>query len=131
MPLFGIFLLIITLSSIGLPGLNGFVGEFTILVGTFRANWIYAALAATGIVLGAWYMLTMFRRVMHGPLDKPVNHQLQDLSAREIVVLVPVVVLIFLIGLFPNLFFGKMESSVETLLSRTSTTISMGEPNPQ
>jgi len=131
LPLFGIFLLIVTLSSIGLPGLNGFVGEFTILVGTFRANWVYAALAATGIVLGAWYMLTMFRRVMHGPLDKPVNRQLQDLSAREIIVLVPVVVFIFLIGLFPNLFFEKMESSVDSLLSQTSTTISMGEPNSQ
>jgi len=131
LPLFGIFLLIVTLSSIGLPGLNGFVGEFTILVGTFQANWVYAALAATGIVLGAWYMLTMFRRVMHGPLDKPVNRQLQDLSAREIIVLVPVVVFIFLIGLFPNLFFEKMESSVDSLLSQTSTTISMGEPNSQ
>ncbi|TEU14042.1 MAG: NADH-quinone oxidoreductase subunit M [Anaerolineales bacterium] len=131
LPLFGIFLLIVTLSSIGLPGLNGFIGEFTILVGTFQANWIYAALAATGIVLGAWYMLTMFRRVMHGPLDKPINRQLQDLSAREIIVLVPVVVLIFLIGLFPNLFFDKMQSSVDNLLSQTSITISMGEPHSQ
>jgi NADH-quinone oxidoreductase subunit M len=131
LPLFGVFLLIVTLSSIGLPGLNGFIGEFTILVGTFRANWIYAALAATGIVLGAWYMLTMFRRVMHGPLDKPVNRQLQDLSAREIIVLVPVVVFIFLIGLFPNLFFDKMQSSVDNVLSQTSVTISMGEPHSQ
>jgi NADH-quinone oxidoreductase subunit M len=131
LPLFGIFLLIVTLSSIGLPGLNGFIGEFTILVGTFQANWIYAALAATGIVLGAWYMLTMFRRVMHGPLDKPVNRQLQDLSAREIIVLVPVVVFIFLIGLFPNLFFDKMQSSVDNLLSQTNITISMGEPGSQ
>jgi NADH-quinone oxidoreductase subunit M len=131
LPLFGIFLLIVTLSSIGLPGLNGFIGEFTILVGTFQANWIYAALAATGIVLGAWYMLTMFRRVMHGPLDKPVNRQLQDLSAREIIVLVPVVVLIFLIGLFPNLFFDKIQFSVDNLLSQTSITISMGEPGSQ
>jgi NADH-quinone oxidoreductase subunit M len=131
LPLFGIFLLIVTLSSIGLPGLNGFIGEFTILIGAFQANWIYAALAATGIVLGAWYMLTMFRRVMHGPLDKPVNRQLQDLSAREIIVLVPVIVFIFLIGLFPNLFFDKMQSSVDNLLSQTSTTISMGEPGSQ
>jgi NADH-quinone oxidoreductase subunit M len=76
-------------------------------------------------------MLTMFRRVMHGPLDKPVNRQLQDLSAREIIVLVPVVVFIFLIGLFPNLFFGKMESSVDSLLSQTAITIGMGEPDFQ
>jgi len=118
LPLFGIFLLIVTLSSIGLPGLNGFVGEFTILVGTFRANVVYAVFAALGIVLGAWYMLTMFRRVMHGPLDKPANEELEDLSAREIAVLVPIVVLIFLIGVFPNLFFDKMGSSVAALLAQ-------------
>ncbi len=116
LPLFGVFLLIVTLSSIGLPGLNGFVGEFTILVGTFRANVVYAVFAALGIVLGAWYMLTMFRRVMHGPLDKPANRELKDLSAREIAVLAPIVVLIFLIGVFPNLFFDKMGASVAALV---------------
>jgi NADH-quinone oxidoreductase subunit M len=116
LPLFGLFLLIVTLSSIGLPGLNGFVGEFTILVGTFKAQPIYAVFAALGIVLGAWYMLTMFRRVMHGPLDKPANRELKDLSAREIAVLVPIVILIFLIGIFPNLFFDKMGASVAALL---------------
>ncbi len=116
LPLFGIFLLIVTLSSIGLPGLNGFVGEFTILVGTFRANVVYAVFAALGIILGAWYMLNMIRRVMHGPLDKPANRDLKDLSAREIAVLVPIVVLIFLIGVFPNLFFDKMGASVAALV---------------
>jgi NADH-quinone oxidoreductase subunit M len=120
MPLFGTFLLIVTLSSIGLPGLNGFVGEFTILVGTFRANVIYAVFAALGIILGAWYMLTMFRRVMHGPLDKPTNQELQDLTIREIAVLVPIAVLIFLIGVLPNLFFDKMGASVAALLAQVS-----------
>jgi NADH-quinone oxidoreductase subunit M len=98
--------------------LNGFVGEFTILVGTFRANVVYAVLAALGIILGAWYMLTMFRRVMHGPLDKPANQELKDLTRREIAVLVPIVVLIFLIGVFPNLFFDKMGASVTALLAQ-------------
>jgi NADH-quinone oxidoreductase subunit M len=120
LPIFGLFLLIVTLSSIGLPGLNGFVGEFTILVGTFRANVVYAVLAALGIILGAWYMLTMFRRVMHGPLDKPANRELEDLSTREIAVLVPIVVLIFLIGVFPNLFFNKMGASVTALLAQVA-----------
>jgi len=115
-PLFGVFLLIVTLSSIGLPGLNGFVGEFTILVGTFRANVVYAVFAALGIILGAWYMLSMFRRMMHGPLDKPANQELKDLSTREIAVLVPIVVLVFLIGIFPNLFFDKMGASVAALI---------------
>jgi NADH-quinone oxidoreductase subunit M len=120
LPIFGLFLLIVTLSSIGLPGLNGFVGEFTILVGTFKAQPIYAVFAALGIILGAWYMLTMFRRVMHGPLDKPANRELQDLSTREIAVLVPIVILIFLIGIFPNLFLAKMGTSVAALLAQVA-----------
>ena len=120
LPLFGTLLLIVILSSIGLPGLNGFVGEFTILVGTFRANPIYAVFAALGIILGAWYMLTMFRQVMHGPLDKPANRELKDLSAREIAVLVPIIILIFLIGIFPNLFLAKMDASVMALLAQVA-----------
>ena len=98
--------------------MNGFVGEFTILVGTFKAQPIYAVFAALGIILGAWYMLTMFRQVMHGPLDKPANQELKDLSAREIAVLVPIVILIFLIGIFPNLFLSKMGTSVAALLAQ-------------
>ncbi len=122
-PLFGVFLLIVTLSSIGLPGLNGFVGEFIILVGVFRVNVTYAVMAAMGIVLSAWYMLHMFRQVMHGPLDKPANRGLKDLSAREVIILVPVVILFFLIGIFPNLFFSKMDASVERLLNQTQTVV--------
>ncbi|MFB0546789.1 MAG: NuoM family protein [Anaerolineae bacterium] len=124
-PLFGVFLLIVTLSSIGLPGLNGFVGEFTILVGVFRVNVTYAILAAMGIVLSAWYMLHMFRQVMHGPLDKPANRGLKDLSAREVIILVPVVILFFLIGILPNLFFAKMDASVQMLLNQTQATVVM------
>ena len=120
MPLFGLFLLIVTFSSVGLPGLNGFVGEFTILVGAFRANPVYAVFAALGVILGAWYMLTMFRQVMHGPLDKPANRELKDLSAREIAVLVPIIILIFLIGIFPNLFLDKMGTSVAALLAQVA-----------
>ena len=120
-PLFGTFLLIVTLSTVGLPGLNGFVGEFTILVGTFRTNVVYAVFAALGIILGAWYMLTMFRRVMHGPLDKPANRELEDLTRREIAVLAPIVVLIFLIGIFPNLFFAKIDASVMALLAQVGS----------
>jgi len=120
LPLFGTFLLIVTLSAVGLPGLNGFVGEFTILVGTFRANVVYAVFAALGIILGAWYMLTMFRQVMHGPLDKPANRELKDLTTREIAVLVPIVVLIFLIGVFPNLFLSKIDASVMALLAQVA-----------
>ncbi len=116
MPRFGLFLLIAALASIGLPGLNGFVGEFTILVGTFRARPLYAVFAAAGLVLGAWYMLTLLRRVMHGPLENPANQELTDLSPREVLVLAPVALLILTIGLFPGLLFDRMEPSVRTLL---------------
>ena len=118
MPRFGFFLLIATLSSIGLPGLNGFVGEFTILVGTVRAKPLYAVFATSGIVLGAWYMLTLVRRVMHGPLEDPANQELLDLSTREVLVLVPIVILIFAIGIFPGLLLDRMEPSIVALLDR-------------
>lgn len=121
MPLFGLFFLIVTFSSVGPPGLNGFVGEFTILVGTFKAHPVYAVFAALGIILGAWYMLSMLRRVMQGPLDKPANRELEDLSAREIAVLVPIATLIFLIGVFPNLFFDKTGTSVTALLAQVAS----------
>ena len=120
LPIFGLFLLIVTFSSVGLPGLNGFVGEFTILVGAFKAHPIYAVFAALGVILGAWYMLTMFRQVMHGPLDNPANQGLQDLSSREIAVMVPIIILIFLIGIFPNLLLDKMGASVAALLAQVA-----------
>ncbi len=115
-PLLGIFLMIAMLGSVGLPGLDGFVGEFTILVGVFRSNVVYAAIATLGIVLGAWYMFDLYRRVMHGPVERPENATVADLSGREVAVLVPLAVLIFLIGILPNLFFGKMGPSVEALV---------------
>ena len=118
MPRFGLFLLIATLASIGLPGLNGFVGEFTILVGIARAKPLYAVFATSGIVLGAWYMLTLVRRVMHGPLENPDNQELSDLSTREVLVLVPVTLLIFAIGIFPSLLLARMAPSVADLLDQ-------------
>ncbi len=116
MPRFGLFLLLATLASIGLPGLNGFVGEFTILVGVFKKHWVYAAFAATGLILGAWYMLTLVRRVMHGPLENPANQELPDLSPREVWTLVPIVVLFFVIGIFPGLLLTRIEPSVIALM---------------
>ncbi len=115
-PIFASFFMIITLSSIGLPGLNGFVGEFLILLGTFEAHKIFAIFAATGVVLGAVYMLWMYHRVNFGPLDKDENKKLKDLNLREVVVLVPIVLVIFWIGLYPNYFLKKTETSVVDLL---------------
>ncbi len=115
-PIFATFFMIVTLSSIGLPGLNGFIGEFLILVGAFLNSKVFAVWAATGVILAAVYMLRMFQRVMFGKLDKEENQRLPDLSRREIAVLVPIVVLIIFIGVYPNAFLKKMEPTVESLI---------------
>jgi NADH-quinone oxidoreductase subunit M len=96
--------------------LNGFVGEFLILLGAFLKNKVYAIFAASGVILAAVYMLWMFQRVMFGKLDKPENQNLVDLSAREIAVLVPVVLFIVFIGVYPKPFLQKMEASVQHLI---------------
>jgi NADH-quinone oxidoreductase subunit M len=116
MPIYAVFFMIVTLSSIGLPGTNGFVGEFLILLGVFRSNVVYGVLAATGVILGAAYMLWMFQRVMFGKITRPENEKLKDLNAREITILVPMVILIFLMGIYPKLFFSKMDASVEKFI---------------
>ncbi|HNS71973.1 MAG TPA: NADH-quinone oxidoreductase subunit M [bacterium] len=116
MPIFVTFFLIITLSSIGLPGLNGFVGEFMILLGTFEAHKIFAVLATTGVILSAVYMLTMFQRVNYGKLDKPENQALKDLNGREIATLVPIVLLCLWIGLYPATFLDKSEAAAQKML---------------
>ncbi len=110
--------LIITLSSIGLPLLNGFVGEFLILLGTFRANPRVAAVAATGVILSAVYMLWMFQRVNYGPVTNEKNSTMPDLTPREWVVLVPIVAMVILMGVFPNIFLRPIEPSVERMLNQ-------------
>jgi NADH-quinone oxidoreductase subunit M len=117
MPIYAVFFMIVTLSSIGLPGTNGFVGEFLILLGAFQSNVVYGVLAATGVILGAAYMLWMFQRVMFGKITRPENEKLKDLNAREITILVPMVIMIFLMGIYPKLFFSKMDASVEKFIA--------------
>lgn len=117
-PVFTAFLLISMLSSVGLPGLNGFVGEFLILLGTWgppgspTTNQWFAVLAATGVILGAVYLLWMFQRMMQGPLDNPENERLLDLSGREVWTLLPLVVLMFWIGAQPSTFLGMFDAAV-------------------
>jgi NADH-quinone oxidoreductase subunit M len=120
MPLFAVAFMIATLSSVALPGTNGFIGEFLILLGTWKANPGLAVLATTGVIFGAVYMLWMFQRVMFGPLNNPENKKLKDLSPREITVLAPLMIAIIVMGVAPNFFFSKMESSVARLLERTA-----------
>jgi NADH-quinone oxidoreductase subunit M len=116
MPVFAAFFMISTLSSIGLPLLNGFVGEFLVLLGAFKWNYIYSALGATGMILGAVYMLWAYQRAMFGPLDKPENKALRDLSLREIMVLLPIVIMFFVMGVYPKPFLSRMEPTVQELL---------------
>jgi NADH-quinone oxidoreductase subunit M len=110
--------LIVTLSSIGLPGLNGFVGEFLILLGAFRWDPRMAALAATGVVLSATYMLWMFQRVNYGSVTNEKNASLPDLQPREWLVIAPIVVAAVIMGVVPNLFLRSIEPSVERLINQ-------------
>jgi len=131
MPIYATFFMIVTLSSIGLPGTNGFVGEFLILLGAFRFNTLYGVLASAGVVLGAAYMLWMFQRVMFGVIKKPENEKLKDLNGREIATLVPMVILIFLMGIYPKLFFSKMDVTVEKFLEDFRGKVGMTAEAPQ
>jgi len=130
LPLFGGLSLILVLSSMGLPGLNGFVGEFTILLGSFGSpvlGFFYTFFAAFGVIMAAIYLLHMFQKIFMGPLDKPENEALaaQPLTWKELAALVPLIVLIFWIGLFPQMFFGMMDSSVGELVAQIGPFVQM------
>jgi NADH-quinone oxidoreductase subunit M len=117
-PAFSAVFLVVALSSLGLPGLNGFVGEFLILVGAFqRSPWL-AAVATSGIIFAAVYLLWMYQRVVFGDVTHEANRGLRDLTAREWAVLVPVVALIVWIGVYPAAFTRKTEVTVEALITQ-------------
>ena len=118
MPRYATLLVIFALSSLGLPGTNSFVGEFMVLAGTFLWSKIATALASLGIILAAAYLLWMVQRVAFGVPDPHMLPKLRDLNLREMVTLVPLVVLIFVIGLFPNPILTRMHPSVEKVLAR-------------
>jgi len=127
-PLFGAVFMIVMLSSMGLPGLNGFVGEFLILLGAFQTHRIAAIVATTGVLLGAVYLLWMYQRVMFGPLTNPANKELQDLSPREVFVFLPIVVMLFVMGLYPKPFLSRMEPSVHAYLTRVHEKMAISAP---
>jgi NADH-quinone oxidoreductase subunit M len=118
MPVYAGVFLFVTLSSIGLPGLNGFVGEFLVLLGTFGVRPGYAAFAATGVILSAVYMLWMFQRVIWGEISNPHNETLVDISGRERLTLAPLLILIVWMGMYSNHFLRPMDASIAKLMSR-------------
>ncbi len=116
MPIYAALFAIIMLASMGLPGLNGFIGEFLILIGAFQVRWWWGALAVTGIILGAAYMLWLYQRTMFGEITKEENRTLPDLDAREMATLLPIIALCFWIGLYPAPFLRAMETSVANVI---------------
>ena len=117
LPVYASVFLVVMLSSIGLPGTNGFVGEFLVLLGAFRAQPLWAALAATGVILSACYMLWMFQRVMFGPVTHPENEKLPDLSLRERLVFAPLLTLIVWMGVMPQPFLDRMQPALDRTLA--------------
>ena len=121
MPVYAAAFLFVTLSSIGLPGLNGFVGEFLVLLGTFGASPVHAGFAATGVILSAVYMLWMFQRVIWGEVTNSHNESLVDINGRERLTLLPLMILIVWMGVYSNHFLRPMDTSVANLLSRVQS----------
>src|ERR1700730_6880 len=120
MPNFAAIYMIATLSSLGLPLLNGFIGEFVILRGTYEVNIKYVAWAAIGIVLGAAYLLWLYQRVMFGPVTNPANEHLPDLNAREYATLLPLIILCFWIGIYPKPLFRVLERPVQLIVEQVN-----------
>ncbi len=116
MPIYAAVFMVFMLASVGLPGTSGFVGEFLVLMGTFQANVWVAALATTGIILGATYMLYLYRRVIFGELTKDDLKDMLDLNRREITIFVPLIILVIWMGVYPKPFLDVMDASVQQLL---------------
>ncbi|MBD3410035.1 MAG: Fe-S-binding domain-containing protein, partial [Ignavibacteriales bacterium] len=121
-PIYSTFFMIATLSSIGLPGLNGFVGEFLILAGTFKSpvlgSWAYAIFAASGVIFAAVYMLWMYQRVFFNTVTNEKMKDVKDLTVRELAVLIPVVVFIVWIGVYPETFLHLTDAASAGVLDK-------------
>ena len=130
-PMFAAVLTFVSLSSIGLPGTNGFVGEFLVLIGSFRTYPVLAVISATGVIFAAAYLLWALQRILFNPLDKPENTHLPDLNRRELAMLVPLIAVIIWLGVYPAPVLRRMENSSQLLVDRvqgTGAVASGGEP---
>jgi NADH-quinone oxidoreductase subunit M len=121
MPVFAAFFLVCMLSSVGLPGLNGFVGEILCLFGIFKTSHLLAILAVSTVILAAAYLLWMYQRVMHGPITNEKIRSFADMNKREIGFLVPIIIMMFWMGIYPQTFLRKIDSSVAFLVNRIHT----------
>ncbi|MDE0779311.1 MAG: NADH-quinone oxidoreductase subunit M [Alphaproteobacteria bacterium] len=128
MPRFAFVFMIFMLGSVGLPGTGGFVGEFLILVGAFQDNTWVASLASTGVILGAAYMLYLYRRVIFGKLDKEHLKQILDLEPREIAIFTPLVILVFWMGIWPDPFLSVFDATVSNLLQNYQSAVAVAGP---
>src|SRR3546814_17443979 len=120
MPAYALVFMVFMMGAVGLSGTSGFVGEFLVLVGAFQANTWVAFFAATGVILGAAYMLYLYRRVVFGPLVRDDLKNIAELSRREIAIMVPLVVMVKWMGIYPNAFLGQMPVPDEALLESTA-----------
>jgi NADH-quinone oxidoreductase subunit M len=120
MPVYAAIFMVMTMSSIGLPTLNGFIGEFLILQGAFIANLWWAVIAGSGVVLGAAYMLWLYQRTMFGKVENPKNETLPDLSLREVATFVPLIILAVWIGIYPKPFLDRLAPTVNTVVARVN-----------
>jgi NADH-quinone oxidoreductase subunit M len=121
-PLFAAALTFVSLSSIGLPGTNGFVGEFLVLVGSFKTYPGLTIIATTGVIFAAAYLLWAIQRILFNPLDKPENAHIPDLNRREIAILVPLIAVIIWLGIYPAPVLRRMEGSAQLLVERVQGT---------
>src|SRR5947209_9804141 len=128
MPVYAVVFLIMTMSSIGLPLLNGFIGEFTIVMGALQERLSWAVFAGAGIVLGAAYMLWLYQRTMLGKIENPANEKLVDMNLRELATLVPLIIVAFWIGLYPAPFFRALDKPVNRLVAKVRPDYFQGTP---
>jgi len=129
MPIFAGVFLFMSFASIGLPGLNGFVGEFLVLIGSYATLPVYAILAATGVILAAVYLLWAYERVFTGPVTNDANRDVADVGAREIAILAPLVALIILLGVYPKIALDVIEPSTQAVLDRVEATTDFVVPD--
>jgi NADH-quinone oxidoreductase subunit M len=120
-PIYAAVFMFSMLSSIGLPGLNGFVGEFLIMMGSYVASWTAVLFAVTGVILGALYMLWMYERMMFGPITHKINETIRDLNARELATMIPLMALMVVMGLYPKFIIDRVEPSMAPLLQRVQS----------